>query len=161
MRRVGPGSPEPLGLTLVRGGANVAVFSTHARRSGLCLFDSSGAERERIALPERTGDVFHGFVADVAGGQRYGLRAHGPHAPREGHRFNPAKLLVDPYAHALDRSFALHPAMFGAADGDLADPVDSAPFIPKAIAVPAMVPGSAARPRVPWGETVLYELHVR
>src|SRR3989442_4354022 len=114
MRRVGPGSPEPLGLTLVPGGANVAVFSAHASGIELCLFDATGhAEIERVTLPERTGDVFHGFIAGVAGGTRYGLRAHGPYDPHNGHRFNAAKLLVDPYVTALDRRFALHPALFG------------------------------------------------
>src|SRR5512139_4021163 len=161
MRRIGPGSPEPLGLTLVPGGANVAVFSAHARTIELCLFDSDGAERERIALPERTGDVVHGFVADVAAGTRYGLRAHGPYAPHEGHRFNAAKLLVDPYVRALDRRFALHPAMSGAADGDTPDSTDSAPYVPKGIALPEFPRVPAVRPRVTWSDTVVYELHVR
>jgi len=161
MRRIGTGSPEPLGLTLVSGGANVAVFSAHARTIELCLFDEADAERERIALPERTGDVFHGFVPDIAPGARYGLRAHGPHAPHEGHRFNPAKLLVDPYARALDRPFVLHPAMSGTDDHDRPDDADSAPFVPKGIAVPTVEPATVARPRVPWDKTILYELHVR
>src|SRR5512137_1553225 len=114
MRRVGPGSPEPLGLTLVPGGANVAVFSAHASAIELCLFDADGGtETARIALPERSGDVFHGFVAGIGAGERYGLRAAGPYDPRHGHRFNPCKLLVDPYAKALDGPFVLHPAQFG------------------------------------------------
>ena len=163
MRRVGPGSPEPLGVTLARDGANIAVFSTHATGIDVCLFDASGtAERERIALPGRTGDVFHGFVAGIGAGDRYGLRAHGAYDPRNGHRFNPAKLLVDPYARALDRPFALHAAMFGAgADDATRDDTDSAPFVPKGIVTAPPVLAAAARPRVPWGATVLYEMHVR
>ena len=163
MRRVGPGSPEPLGVTLVQGGANVAVYSAHAAAIDVCLFDAAGAiERERIALPGRTGDVFHGFVAGVAAGDRYGLRAHGADDVPGGHRFNPAKLLVDPYARALDRPFALHAAMFGAgADGATRDDTDSAPFVPKGIATGPVTPVVAQRPRVPWGRTILYELHVR
>ena len=143
MRRAGPGSPEPLGVTLGPGGANVAVFSAHATRDRASASSTPRARpsSERIALPERTGDVFHGFVAGVAPGERYGLRAHGPYDPRDGHRFNPAKLLVDPYARALDRPFALHPALFGAGAGDGGGTRndgdgDSAPFVPKAIVTP-------------------------
>ena len=162
MRRVDAGSPETLGFTLSPGGANVAVYSAHAQRIELCLFSADGAtEVERITLPERTGDVWHGFVGGVAAGARYGLRAHGPYAPLEGHRFNATKLLVDPYARAIDRAFALHPSMLGQrADGSRNDD-DSALAVPKAIAVSAFVPHEGARPRVPWPESVLYELHVR
>ena len=163
MAGAGPGSPEPLGVTLARDGANVAVVSAHASAIELCLFDASGTnERACIALPERTGDVFHGFVPGIAAGDRYGLRAHGPYDPRNGHRFNPAKLLVDPYARALDRPFALHAAMFGAgADDRVPDEADSAPFVPKAIVVAAAPAAPAARPHVPWPQTILYEMHVR
>ncbi|MGC2396508.1 MAG: glycogen debranching enzyme GlgX, partial [Rhodomicrobium sp.] len=98
MRRVSEGSPEPLGLTLDERGADVAVFSAHATEIELCLFDASGeVEVERLRLPCRTGNVFHGHFEGISAGQRYGFRAHGPNEPREGHRFNPAKLLVDPY----------------------------------------------------------------
>jgi len=162
MRRLSPGSPEPLGVTPGPGGSNVAVFSAHAHSLELALFDAAGdTELERIALPERTGDVFHGFVHGLAEGTRYGLRAHGPWDPAQGQRFNPAKLLVDPYATALDRRFALHPALLGtAADGRSPEPTDSAAFVPKAIVVAP--PGTAAPGvRVPWGETVIYELHAR
>ena len=161
--RVAPGHPEPLGVTPVAGGVNVAVHSAHASAIELCLFDAAGAvETARIALPARTGDVRHGFVAGLAEGARYGLRAQGPYAPHDGHRFNGAKLLVDPYARALDRPFALHPAMYGAgAADDVRDDTDSAPYVPKAIVTPW--PAAAAGPRlhVPWSETVVYELHVR
>ena len=107
-RRISEGSPEPLGVTLDKRGANVAVFSAHATSIELCLFDARGeAEVERIRLPSRTGDIFHGHFEGISAGQRYGFRAHGPHEPREGQRFNAAKLLVDPYALALDRPFYL------------------------------------------------------
>ena len=163
MRRAGPGSPEPLGVTPQRGGANVAVFSAHATAIDLCLFDpEDGHERDRVTLPERTGDVFHGFVEGLAPGDRYGLRARGPYDMGAGHRFNPAKLLVDPYAKALDRRFTIHPAMFGeSGDGALRDDADSAPYVPKGIVTLAAAPASARRPRVPWSQTILYELHVR
>ncbi len=161
MRRVGPGSPEPLGVNLVPGGVNVAVFSAHATAMELCLFDGAGErEQERVVLPERTGDVFHGFVAGVAAGDRYGLRTHGPHDPRHGHRFNPAKLLVDPYVRALDRPFVYDPAL-GGDDRTPRDDIDSASFVPKGIVTPPAPPAGPQRPRVPWAETIVYELHVR
>ena len=161
--RVGPGHPEPLGVTPAAGGANVAVYSAHASAIELSLFDAAGAvETARVALPARTGDVRHGFVEGLAGGARYGLRAHGPYAPHDGHRFNAAKLLVDPYARALDRPFALHPAMYGAgAADDVRDDTDSAPYVPKAIVAPWPAAAAEPRLRVPWSETVVYELHVR
>ncbi len=163
MRRADSGNPEPLGVTLVPGGVNVAVFSAHASAIELCLFDASGqAEQERVALPERTGDVFHGFVADVESGRRYGLRAHGPYDPRAGHRFNPAKLLVDPYAKSLDRRFALHPSLFGELpDGTTRNDSDSALFVPKAIVLPDFSHSVTRRPRTPWARSIVYELHVR
>src|SRR5512139_2728663 len=106
-RRLGSGSPDVLGVTPAAGGVNVAVFSAHASAIELCVFDAHGErEVERIALPERTGDVFHAYVPGLGPGTRYGLRAHGPYDPPRGHRFNPAKLLVDPYATVLDRPFA-------------------------------------------------------
>ncbi len=160
---VGPGSPEPLGVTLIAHGANVAVASAHATAIEFCRFDRSGrTEIERIALPERTGDVWHGFIADITEGERYGLRAHGPYDPRQGHRFNPAKLLVDPYVRALDRRFAFDPAMIGGGDDRATrDDTDSAPFVPKGIVTRFVKPAAARRPRVPWANMVVYELNVR
>ncbi len=161
-RRIGPGAPEPLGVTPVAGGVNVAVFSVHAGAIEWCLFDARGErEIERVVLPERTGDVWHGFVAEVAPATRYGLRAHGPFAPNDGHRFDAAKLLVDPYARALDRPFALHPALFSVHPDGVRNHADSAPFVPKGI-VTALPTGTTATPLdVPWSRTILYELHVR
>ncbi len=161
------GTPEPLGLTLDERGANVAVFSAHATAVDLCLFEANEEiEAERIRLPCRTGNVFHGHFSGICVGQRYGLRAHGRYAPAEGHRFNPAKLLADPYALALDRPFALAPAMFGyqasASDADLSfDGTDSAPFMPKAIAVRPEAAQPSQLAQRPWADTIIYELHVR
>ena len=145
--RVSEGSPEPLGLTLDRTGANVAVYSAHAEAIELCLFDADGeAEIERLRLPARTGPVFHGHFEGIAAGQRYAFRAYGPYAPKEGHRFNPAKLLADPHALMLDRPFAFSPVLLDyqldAPAGDLLpEGTDSAPFMPKAIAAaPAPAP---------------------
>ncbi len=163
--RVSPGVPEPMGVTPAGNGVNVAVFSAHATRIELCLFDAADNEVARLALPERTGDVWHGHVAGIRPGQRYGLRAHGPFAPRDGHRFNAHKLLLDPHSAAIDRPFTLHPSMFaytlGHPDADLSfDATDSAPFMPKAV-VSAPLPALSPGPISPWDRTVLYELHVR
>ncbi|WP_347261148.1 glycogen debranching protein GlgX [Rudaea sp.] len=166
--RLREGSAEPLGVTPLDGGVNVAVHSADAEAIEFCLFDAAGkVETERWLLPARTGDVHHGRIAGIGVGARYGLRAHGPYDPRAGHRFNPAKLLVDPYALQLDRPFALH-ATLQAFDGD--DPVsparidrrDSAAFVPKALVTdcaPLWQPCTSVR--VAWPDTVIYELHVR
>ncbi|MBS7545622.1 glycogen debranching protein GlgX [Ancylobacter oerskovii] len=163
--RLSGGRPEPLGVTLAGQGAeagvNVAVFSAHATRIEFCLFDGTDAEIARLPLPERTGDVFHGHVAGVAPGMRYGLRAFGPWDPGQGHRFNPAKLLVDPYAALLDRRFQLHETLFDArAQGAGEDEADSAAHVPKAIILPGEEEPER-RPRFDWAGQVLYELNVR
>jgi glycogen operon protein len=152
------GSPEPLGVTLDAGGVNVAVWSAHAEAIEFCLFDASGdREITRVRLPERSGDVFHGHIAGVCAGARYGLRAHGPWDPARGHRFNAAKLLVDPFATAIDRSFELDPAMF---DTDAPNPADSAAAMPKGIVgTPAIT--TPRRPPVGLDRQIIYELHVR
>ncbi len=164
--RVSEGSPEPLGLTLDARGANVAVYSAHASAVELCLFDEQGeAETQRLRLPFRTGDVLHGHFEGIRAGQRYGFRAYGLYAPSEGHRFNPAKLLADPYALMLDRPFAFAPSMLDyRANGTgnfSADPADSAALMPKAIAIAPAAAKKAQRARRPWGQTVIYELHIR
>lgn len=164
---IGPGRPEPLGVTAVAGGANVAIPSAHAEAVELCLFEGEGADEREVArhrLPARTGDVHHGFVPGMAPGARYGLRVHGPWALQAGHRFNPAKLLVDPWATRLDRPFRLDPRLFDAREHGVAeDRADSAPVVPKAILEPAermAAPvGRAGRPD--WGDLVIYELHVK
>ena len=164
-KRPSYGEPEPLGV-IARGDAvNVAVFSANASAIEFCLFD---AEREvrRVRLRGRTGHVFHDRISGVPPGARYGLRAHGPWLPREGHYFNPAKLLIDPYASVIDRPLALHASMFGYRAGDpldapRQDDKDSAPYVPKGIVSgPDTLPRSAS-PMTTWPRTVIYELHVR
>ncbi|MEM8596990.1 MAG: alpha-amylase family glycosyl hydrolase, partial [Pseudomonadota bacterium] len=164
---LGPGSPAPLGVHLVEGGANIAVFSAHAARIELCLFDDDGTETVRLPLPERTGPVWHGHVPGLAAGQLYGLRAHGPYAPERGHRFNPNKLLLDPYARQLSGPVIEAEALYGydkrSTDVDLSfDARDSAPFMAKGV-ITAPVEHSARppRPKRPWGETVIYEAHLK
>ncbi len=164
-RVVRPGRPEPWGVVPAGDGVNAAFPSASAEGVDLCLFDDDGSvELERIPLVHRTGNVFHAQVAGVMPGRRYGLRVHGPFAPAAGLRFNPAKLLVDPWATRLDRPLALHPALFDtrrvdpAADPDI---VDSAPFVPKAVIEAEVEAVAAGRPRVPWDRTVVYELGVK
>ena len=163
-RRVAAGSPEPLGITLDADGINIAVFSANATAIELCLFDETGnVETDRILLPARSFDVFHGHIGGIGAGARYGLRAYGPWAPREGHRFNPSKLLIDPYATALDRPFVLHASMFDWPPGtemfSAPNQADSAPFMPKAIIEP---PETDARlPPLPRDGQVIYEMQVR
>lgn len=165
--RIKDGSPEPLGVTLDAHGVNVAIFSANATAIELCLFDEAGStEIERLRLPCRTGDVHHGHFEGIRAGQRYGLRAYGPYAPKDGHRFNPSKLLIDPHARALDRPLTLVPEMFGyqfgSSNGDLSfDPTDSAPFMPKGIILPANTASPLPYRRKPWSDTYIYELHVR
>ena len=151
-----PSSPRPLGVTLVPGGANVAVASRHATQIWLCRYDATGTtETARIPLAFRTGDIHHGVIPGFAEGARYGLRADGPWAPGEGQRFDPAKLLADPYALELDRPFAYHPELAFPRSAE----VDTARFVPKAIVrtrplAPVPRP-TAKRPGF------IYEIHVK
>ena len=157
----GRGWPEPLGVVPVAGGVNVAVFSAHAEAIEICLFDPAGeAELARLFLPGRTGPVFHGHLPGVAPGTRYGLRAHGRWQPEAGHRFNPAKLLLDPFAAAIDRPFCLSSALFDPAEARFPDPADSAAGMPKAIVLASPEPAPPP-PRFDWDRQVIYELHVR
>ena len=162
------GEPNPLGVHFDGEGANVAVFSENATGIELCLFSEDGRrETERVALPERSGPVWHGYVPDLAPGALYGLRAHGPHAPERGHRFNPNKLLLDPYARALHGRFTPGDACLGydpaSPDGDLSfSHADSAPAMPKCVVTaPAPPVPAGERPDTPWSETVIYEAHPR
>ncbi|MBT9292451.1 glycogen debranching protein GlgX [Prosthecodimorpha staleyi] len=168
-----PSRPEPLGVTVAAGGAHVAVPSVHATAIDVCVyppFDPAVPDRElgRVRLEGRTGAVHHGFVAGLEPGLRYGLRAHGPWDPATGHRFNPAKLLLDPWATRLDRVAPLAPEMFDRrAAGAPHDDADSGPMVAKAVVEPAFVPPSAVpppalpRPAFRWRDAVVYELHVR
>jgi glycogen operon protein len=167
--RLRPGRPYPLGATWDGVGVNFALFSEHATRVELCLFDSPAAavERERIALPEYTDMVWHGYLPDVRPGQRYGYRVHGPYAPDAGHRFNPNKVVLDPYAKAIGRNLRWCDELFGYTVGDAAEDLsldarDNAAVAPLgAVVDPAFTWGDDRPPRTPWHETVIYELHVK
>ena len=158
-----PGRPTPLGATWDGEGTNFAVFSRHADAVDVCLFDDSGRE-SRTALTETTHHVWHGHLPRVGPGQRYGFRVSGPFDPGAGLRLNPAKLLIDPYARAIDGALTLDDALFGSAPGrdDVAQPDDSSPYVPKSVVVHDAFPwGDDRRPRRTWPDTVIYELHVK
>ena len=156
------GSPEPLGATPDANGVNFALFSRHAERVDLCLFDANGAETARHALPERSGDVWHGYLAGAGNGLLYGYRVHGPFAPGRGHRFNPCKLLLDPYARAWDGGFTYDKRLLGDGDDGSPDLRDSAGAMPKCVVtLPPPPVGHGGRPATSWGETILYEAHAK
>jgi len=157
------GSPAPLGTQLQEGGVNFAIWSGAAERVELCLFDDSGNERARYDLPACSDGIWHGFLPDCAAGQRYGYRMHGRYEPDNGLRFNPRKLLIDPYARELSGEFRWVPEVFDfVRDGtDMrANAADSAPFVPKCVVVADLLP-APARPRVPWSDCIVYEANVR
>ncbi|MCY1198517.1 Glycogen operon protein GlgX [compost metagenome] len=169
LTRIHAGQPYPLGAVSDGLGVNFAVFSANATRIELCLFDARGRkELRRFDLPECTDEIWHGYLPDAHPGLVYGLRAHGPHDPRNGHRFNPHKLLLDPYAKQLTGPVHWSDALFGYrmnhARGDLSiDRRDSAPAMPKAI-VPEETPfnwGNSRPPATPWSDTIVYEVHLR
>jgi glycogen operon protein len=167
-RRVWAGEPAPLGASWDGAGVNFALFSANATRVELCLFDPTGRrEIERIALPEYTDEVWHGYLPDISIGQLYGYRVHGPYDPEQGHRFNPHKLLIDPYARRLVGdirwSDAHHGYRIGSPREDLSfDRRDSAPGTPKSAVVdPAFTWGADRPPRVRWDETIVLETHVK
>jgi len=164
----GPGRPWPMGASCDATGVNFAVFSAHAEALELCLFSADGRrETARTPFADRDGDIWHLHVAGMNPGQLYGLRAHGPYAPEDGHRFNPNKLLIDPYARALEGrlrwSDALMGYKIGSARSDLSfDTRDSAFAVPKSVVVdPSFDWGQDAAPRRPWSETVIYEAQVK
>jgi glycogen operon protein len=164
--RVWRGQPYPLGATWDGMGVNFALFSEHATGVELCLFDAEGAET-RLPVRERTNMVWHCYLPDVRPGQLYGYRVHGPYEPGRGHRFNPAKLLLDPYARAITDGVRWDDAVFGYRVGgpqeDLEpDTRDSAPFMPRCVVVdPSFAWGNDRHPRTPWSRTVIYECHVK
>src|SRR5499425_3052517 len=161
-----PGRPYPLGAVWDGSGVNFALFSEHATAVELCLFDDHGRER-RVPVVENTDQVWHVYLPDVRPGARYGYRVHGPWDPAGGHRFNPAKLLLDPYAKAIDGSVRWSDALFGYPighpDADLArDDRDSAAGMPKSVVVETAFTWGNDRPlRIPWNETIIYEVHVK
>jgi isoamylase len=166
--RVEPGVPYPLGASWDGSGVNFALFSANAERVELCLFDARGRrELARIALPEYTDEVWHGYLPDARPGTLYGYRVYGPYDPARGHRFNHHKLLLDPYAKAISGSIRWSDAHYGyrigAAREDLSfDRRDNASGMPKCVVVEsAFTWGNDERPGIPWTETVFYELHVK
>jgi isoamylase len=166
--RVQAGAPYPLGATWDGRGVNFALFSAHATRVELCLFDIQGRrELERIDMPEYTDEVWHAYLPDARPGTVYGYRVHGPYEPAAGHRFNPHKLVLDPYAKALAGALHWTDALFGYRLGapreDLSfDRRDSARAMLKCRVIdPAFTWGRHRAPRIPWERTILYETHVR
>ena len=166
--RLTAGTPSRLGASWDGRGTNFALFSANAEKVELCLFDAQGRrELERIELPERSEDVWHGYLNDVAPGQLYGYRVYGPYAPERGHRFNPNKLLIDPYARRLAGRLVWSDAHFGFRVGspreDLSfDRRDNARGMLKAVVVDETFQGRPeARPNIPWEDTIIYEAHVK
>ncbi|HEY2434097.1 MAG TPA: glycogen debranching protein GlgX [Vicinamibacterales bacterium] len=162
--RIWPGEPFPLGATYDGQGTNFSVFSEVATRVDLCLFDAAGTET-CVRLPELTALCWHGYFPDIKPGQRYGFRVHGPWAPDEGQWCNPRKLLIDPYARAIEGAWnwneALFPYHFGDPENSKND-LDSAPFIPRSVVVDdAFDWGDDAPPNTPWHTTIVYETHVK
>ena len=167
--RVREGSANAHGAIWDGKGTNFTLFSAHATKVEVCLFDSAGAkELERLTLPEYTDQIWHGYIPDVSPGAVYGLRVHGPYEPLAGHRFNPNKLLLDPYARGHIGELKWDPAVFGytldAPEADLSfDQRDSAPFMPKCVVVDPDFDwkGQPRTHGIPWDRTIVYEAHVK
>ena len=167
--RVWPGQPYPLGATWTGLGVNFALFSAHATRVDLCLFDSPHAATASVCvtLPEHTDMVWHGYLPDARPGQLYGYRVHGPYDPDAGHRFNPNKVVLDPYAKSIGRQVRWDDSVFGYTIGDprgdlSLDTRDNGAFTSLAAVIdPAFTWGDDRPPRTPWHKTVIYEMHVR
>ena len=165
--RLREGSPNPLGATWTGLGVNFALFTATGTKVELCLFDDAGEkEIERIELPEYTDEVWHGFVPDARPGTIYGYRVHGPYEPDKGYRYNPNKLVLDPYAKAVVGKLKFGPELFGykleSSDDRTFDDRDSAPLMMKCRVVdPAFTWGQVRAPKVPWDRTIIYELHAR
>src|SRR6266576_3800522 len=156
--KIWPGKPYPLGATWDGAGVNFSLFSENATKVELCLFEGTAAQREtRIAMNEQTHQVWHLYLPEARLGQLYGYRVYGPYAPHEGHRFNPAKLLLDPYAKAIAGRTTGHEVLFGypagaGPDADLRrDRRNSAPSLPKCVVIDPTFAGEQDRPpRTPW-----------
>jgi isoamylase len=156
-----PGTAYPLGATWDGSGTNFALFSEAAERVELCLFDDEGAET-RVELAEVDGFVWHCHLPGIGPGQRYGYRVHGPYDPRQGHRCNAAKLLLDPYGKAVEGGLQWNPALFSGPPGGPAFARDSAPYMPRSVVInPYFGWGDDRPPRTPYHETLIYEAHVR
>jgi glycogen operon protein len=163
MPEVWPGEPYPLGATWDGTGTNFTLFSEVAQRVELCLFDDEGVQTS-FFLPEADALVWHGYLPGVGPGQRYGYRVHGPYDPAQGHRCNPAKLLLDPYAKAIEGELRWHEAVFSYrfADPSRLNTDDSAPYLPKNVVINPFFDWADDRPpHVPYHETMIYEAHVK
>jgi isoamylase len=164
---VWPGRPDPLGATWDGHGTNFAVFAQHATHVEVCFFDDSGKESARVVLPEQTRNVWHAYINGIRPGQLYGYRAHGRYAPREGFRFNPNKLLIDPYTRAIagriDWNAPIFAYRLGGRNEDMTRDVhNSARGVPKSVVIDGAFDwGDDRPPNVPWSETVVYETHVK
>ncbi len=166
--RVWPGRSYPLGATWDGSGTNFALFSAHAERVDLVLFDDEGHREIRtISLPEYTHEIWHGYLPDIRPGQLYGYRVHGPYKPEEGHRFNHHKLVLDPYAKELSGALRWDDSQFGYVVGDEAadlsfDTRDNAAYMPKCRVIdPAFTWSEEPPPRTSPDQSIIYELHVR
>src|SRR3954452_24074692 len=158
-----PGKAYPLGATFDGFGTNFAVFSEAAKKVELCLFDADDVET-RLTLPEVDGFVWHAFIPGIQPGQRYGYRVHGPYDPAAGHRCNPNKLLLDPYAKAIDGEIDWAQACFSYnwGDEDSFNDEDSAPHMSKSVVISPFFDWDNDRhPRTPYNDTVIYEAHVK
>ncbi|TFE66992.1 glycogen debranching protein GlgX [Methylacidiphilum caldifontis] len=162
-----PGKPYPLGATWDGKGVNFSLFSENATKVELCLFDSSGQNEQRIVLTEETDFVWHVYLEGVLPGQLYGYRVHGPYEPQQGHRFNPQKLLIDPYAKLVSKPLEWNNALFGYKIGDPQEDLsfndqDSAPFVPLGVVIDTSFSwGEDSRPAIPWHKTIIYEAHLK
>src|SRR5664280_445687 len=167
-----PDLPPALGATLTPDGVDFAVYAGHADAVEICLFeagDTTGAGERRINLADRAHGTWFGSVPGLSAGARYGVRAHGLWQPDQGLRYNRDKLLLDPYARAIEGEVTWCPETFGHVvdaelhgDPDIRDERNSAPYVPRAVVVDDRFDwGHDARPQVPWAQTVIYETHVR
>jgi glycogen operon protein len=165
--RIKPGRPYPLGATWDGSGVNFALFTEHATKVELCLFNApdDAKEETRISMPEVTDQVWHCYVPNLLPGQLYGYRVHGPYEPENGLRFNPNKVLLDPYAKLIGRDVRWDDSLFGytiGSDDRSFDKRDSAAFAPLAAVVDnAFTWGDDRRPDTPWHKTFIYEAHVK
>jgi len=165
--RVWPGKPHPLGATWDGEGVNFSLFSENATAVELCLFDGPEADKEshRIRVEERTDQIWHVYLPGIWPGQHYGYRVHGPYTPEDGHRFNPHKLLIDPYAKSIAGTIEWSDAMFGykIGDPDLSfDTRNNAGSIPKCVVIDsAFTWGGDRHLKTPWEKTIIYEVHVK
>src|SRR5258705_4211116 len=159
--KIVPGRPDPLGATPDARGTNFAVASG-GDEVPLCLFDADGLEPQ-LLMPDRDGDVWHGFVPGVGPGQAYGFRVSGPFDPARGLRYNPAKLLLDPYARSLNGDVRFGPEVLGhSVENPLApSPLDSADHVPRSVVSAALPPVTVAKPQRALADTILYEVHIR